>query len=546
METFQRSAAFAKVLCYIESCAESIKGTGYSDRLSPVPITPAVKYIMEVYFPSLRAIVERIPLANMETQRFGNVSKKIFHAQMEEELFSHMRQLVDLFPICWKHDPLLGIQETTTTPTATTTTETPFSVYALTCPHGCCLPNVTAVQEGKTHEKKNTNNQHEEEEKEQKHTDGRETVEENSRAKSAEKLEDETKEEGMEEAPANKGEETSEQEQEAQAVETRKSELARELGAYLKDAFGDPIRLDYGSGHELHFFIFLLICLESHHDAGGLIDPSQGLFHLLKLNTIVPRPPPPVPAALHEEVRRRRQEFIFFVFREYISLIRFIQEHYRLEPAGSHGVWGLDDYHHLPYVFGAAQLMHFDGRVVGRSVAMERGLCCRRLPFVSSVDSTTPFTSEANPEEESVQDTSSFSPPPPPATSSFVVDTSPSTLSPSVGDAPMSHPPRRFLTTDVCNENKVEEFKEDYFYPNMIHWIYTHKHGPFHEHSNMLYNISSVKTWEKTFKGMMKMYLAEVLAKFNVTQHFLFGVHIPWNTTAFDAPTPKRTTSWIE
>ena len=47
---------------------------------------------------------------------------------------------------------------------------------------------------------------------------------------------------------------------------------------------------------------------------------------------------------------------VFSIFTRYIRVVRCVQEEYSLEPAGSHGVWGLDDFNHMVYILGASQL----------------------------------------------------------------------------------------------------------------------------------------------------------------------------------------------
>ncbi|KAM0803680.1 hypothetical protein BDR22DRAFT_839591 [Usnea florida] len=101
-----------------------------------------------------------------------------------------------------------------------------------------------------------------------------------------------------------------------------------ELSSYFLGSFGSSQRLDYGSGHELSFLAFLgciwkLGGFSSHSEQ----HPPGNEERAVVLGLIVP----------------------------YLSLIRRLILTYTLEPAGSHGVWGLDDHSFIPYIFGSAQ-----------------------------------------------------------------------------------------------------------------------------------------------------------------------------------------------
>merc|ERR1712048_1318387 len=75
----------------------------------------------------------------------------------------------------------------------------------------------------------------------------------------------------------------------------------------------------------------------------------------------------------------------------------------------------------------------------------------------------------------------------------------------------------------------VKADADTYLYVDAIRQVLLAKQGaPFYETSPMLWDITAVPTWLKTHAGLVKMYRAEVLGKYPVIQHFLFGSILRW------------------
>lgn len=98
-----------------------------------------------------------------------------------------------------------------------------------------------------------------------------------------------------------------------------------EIQIYLIEGFGNSTRIDYGTGHELSFLLFLCALFK----IGYLEIDDQ------------------IPVACK-------------IFVRYLDLVRKLQLTYNMEPAGSRGVWSLDDYQFVPFIWGSSQFIEND------------------------------------------------------------------------------------------------------------------------------------------------------------------------------------------
>ncbi|KAF8864837.1 serine/threonine-protein phosphatase-like protein 2A activator 1 [Acephala macrosclerotiorum] len=107
-----------------------------------------------------------------------------------------------------------------------------------------------------------------------------------------------------------------------------------ELIPYLLGGFGSAQRLDYGTGHELSFLAFLG-CIWKLGGFTKEVSEDGALERSIVIGVIEPH--------------------VFAPKFVYLRVVRRLILTYTLEPAGSHGVWGLDDHSFLPYILGSSQ-----------------------------------------------------------------------------------------------------------------------------------------------------------------------------------------------
>jgi hypothetical protein len=295
---------------------------------------------------------------------------------------------------------------------------------------------------------------------------------------------------------------------------SKQEEVIGELRAYLHDSFGHPIRIDYGTGHESSFVVFLLSLCKIGCFRWGCSSNSNDDGEI-KQNKSNPTPQVIGFASLS-------------LFHVYLNVTRGLQRDYMLEPAGSHGVWGLDDYHCIPFYLGACQM-------IAREQTQKQRRDHRKK---TGTDAHSDYTSDTDKERE--DDSTNKTPDNPylPNASS-----SAETLSNDI----KNDNDDRWTPSIIHDLRIIETHSPTYIYFSCIQFIRQIKpSAPFFEASPMLNDISQLDNWSKVSAGLLRLYEGEVLDKMPVVQHFVFGKifsadWIPSRTAPLEAP--KKTFS---
>ncbi|KAK1883927.1 Serine/threonine-protein phosphatase 2A activator [Dissostichus eleginoides] len=125
------------------------------------------------------------------------------------------------------------------------------------------------------------------------------------------------------------------------------SAAAAEIAVYLKESVGNAVRIDYGTGvvcvcvcvcvYVCVCVCVVVLCLNWHEAAFAAF-----LCCLCKVGAL----------KVDDQLA-----IVFLVFNRYLEVMRKLQKTYRMEPAGSQGVWGLDDFQFLPFIWGSSQFV---------------------------------------------------------------------------------------------------------------------------------------------------------------------------------------------
>ncbi|KAL7473469.1 hypothetical protein ACHAXS_013960 [Conticribra weissflogii] len=292
-----------------------------------------------------------------------------------------------------------------------------------------------------------------------------------------------------------------------QKSSSKEKEIITELKAYLHDSFGHPIRIDYGTGHESSFIVFLLAlckigCFSWSGNGGGAgisatsdssaSGSNDGGNSGGKHNKSNPSPEIIGHAALS-------------LFHAYLEVTRGLQRDYMLEPAGSHGVWGLDDYHCVPFYLGACQM-----------IAREQWQ--QNQPRHKRLGQMQQLVDEEGDESSGASPTNPYLPQAPTAKSTHTLQ---SNASKSQINKDNNEPWNPSIIHDTAT---LENHQHTYLYISCIHFIRQIKPNvPFFESSPMLNDISHLANWSKVSSGLLRLYEGEVLDKMPVVQHFVFG-----------------------